>query len=133
MGRAKTPEYYRRLPYTKRVRLVEEDTGEMYFVASITELDGVEVDGDTPHEAISNLADAFEDYIAAMFEWGEQIPEPERWPESLGWSSSDGLVEGRASISAYVAEVPRTDDPRAQTPWVQDVPRDRMVDEVAAV
>lgn len=119
----KTAEQYRALPYTRLVRHVEEDSGETYFVAYVEELEGVEADGDTPNEALSNLADAFEDYLAAMIEWGDEIPEPVAWPESIGYTPAAEVatVDLRAAfveMKAFVSEVPTRNDPRAQTGWI---------------
>ena len=75
-GEKKDLAYFRALPYRRRVHLIEEDTGEAYFVAEVVELPGVEADGAYPHEAFYNLQQAFEDYLAAMLKWGEVIPEP---------------------------------------------------------
>jgi len=71
--------YYKRLPYTRRIRLEDDDAGP-YFVAFVEELNGVEADGASALEALSHLADAFEDYIQAMLGWGDRIPEPISWP-----------------------------------------------------
>jgi len=71
--------YYKRLPYTRRVRVEDDDSGP-YFVAFVEELRGVEADGASALEALSNLTDAFQDYIQAMLGWGDEIPEPIPWP-----------------------------------------------------
>ena len=72
--------YYRRLPYQRRLRMEQGEGGGEYFVAFIEDLPGVEADGADPITARTNLLNAFEDYIAAMLEWGEEIPEPVLWP-----------------------------------------------------
>lgn len=95
----KTADYYRRLPYTRRVR-VESDEGGEYFVAFIPELPGVEASGATDMDARAALSAAFEDYLAAMLEWGEEIPEPTPWPESMGFS-----VEGREALEYAPATI----------------------------
>ncbi|MFO8175514.1 MAG: type II toxin-antitoxin system HicB family antitoxin [Longimicrobiales bacterium] len=69
--------YYKGQPYSRRIRLIQEEDGEEYFVASIAELPGVEADGSTPWEAAYHLQSAFEEYLQAMLEWGDEIPEPE--------------------------------------------------------
>ena len=74
--------YYQALPYKRRVRLEKDERGEEYFVAFIEELDGVMGDGRGPVEAHFHLQQAFVDYVQAMLEWGEPIPEPTGWPES---------------------------------------------------
>lgn len=100
---AKTSSYYRGLPYRRRVRLEHEEAGEEYFVAFIEELDGVEASGDTPTEALFNLQPAFDDYIDAMLKWGDAIPEPSVWPESLGWSADEVLtVRGPVTVEGFL-------------------------------
>jgi predicted RNase H-like HicB family nuclease len=70
--------HYRALPYTRRVRPFYEDKAT-YWLASVAELPGCEVEGATKHEAFANLSEVFEDYIAGKLEWGSPIPEPTRW------------------------------------------------------
>lgn len=77
--------YYRSLPYTRRVELVEESGGEAYFLASIVELPGLRGSGESHIEALASLWDAFEDYLEAMLAWGRAIPEPVLWPSSFGF------------------------------------------------
>lgn len=71
--------YYRRLPYTRRVRLHEEGESA-YFVAYVEELPALQIDGETKEEALKRLDDMFDDFIEAQLEWGEEIPEPLPWP-----------------------------------------------------
>lgn len=88
---------YKRLPYTRGLDLREEEDGETYFLARIEELDGVEASGETPHEALYNLQDAFDSYLRAMTELGREIPTPETWPDRYPgeWPSSDaGAASG---------------------------------------
>ena len=95
---AKTADYYRALPYTRRLRL-ERDEGGEYFVAAIAELPGVEGSGSTDVEALAVLAEAFEDYLTAMLEWDAEIPEPLPWPQSVGWAGdAPALRFGPVSI-----------------------------------
>jgi len=54
----RTAEYYRELPYTRRVRTESDPSGE-YFVAFIAGLPGVEADGADPTEALYRLDAAF--------------------------------------------------------------------------
>ena len=79
-SKGKGAEYYRRLPYRRRLRIEEDEGGKEYFVAFIDDLPGVEADGADPAAARAHLMDTFEDYIKAMLEWGEEIPEPQLWP-----------------------------------------------------
>ena len=71
--------YYRGLPYTRRIRL-ERDNGGEYFVADVEELSGLESDGITELEARYNLQLAFDDYVTALLARNAQIVEPELWP-----------------------------------------------------
>ena len=68
--------YYWSLAYRRRVDRVDEDDGSRYYVASVTELDGCIASGDSRPEAIANLKAAFDEYIEAMIEWGNEIAEP---------------------------------------------------------
>ena len=54
----KSADYYRALPYTRRVRLERDESGDECFVAWIEELDGVMVDGGSPIEAKLLLQEA---------------------------------------------------------------------------
>ena len=72
--------YYRRLPYRRRLRIEQDEGGKEYFVAFIEKLPGVEADGPDAVTARANLIGAFDDYINAMLEWGDEIPEPPKWP-----------------------------------------------------
>jgi predicted RNase H-like HicB family nuclease len=114
--------YYRGLPYTRSVELLEEG-GERYYLASVRELPGVRADGESHQEALTSLRDAFDDYIRAMQEWGRDIPEPVPWPRSLGYDPGPGKVEhGHATIvgalwvTGSTRELPR----RGEAPkWVR--------------
>ena len=74
---AKDLQYYRALPYTRRIRLVIED-GEKYWIAWVDELSGCKIDAPTKEEAFAFLDDVFDDYIAAKLEWKSSIAEPQR-------------------------------------------------------
>jgi len=100
----KKADYYRSLPYTRRVRL-ESDGEEEYFVAYVVELDGVEADGSSPTEALYHLQGAFEDFLAAMVEWDAEIPEPMPWPGVLGWTESHTAVpRGSVTLERILSE-----------------------------
>lgn len=94
----KTAEYFRGLPYSKRVRIERDGDGPEYFVAYIEELDGVQADGETELEARRHLQDAFDDYVAAMLEWGDTIPEPQQWP--LEPITPEAIRAARAQLPA---------------------------------
>ena len=126
----KTADYFRSLPYTRRVRLEEEADGDAYFVAFIEELEGVEADGANPTEALANLTDAFEDYLSAMLEWGEPVPEPLSWPESLGWKDIE-VVSAPADMAA-ASPVPEANEERLSPDWITGVPESNALETVAA-
>jgi predicted RNase H-like HicB family nuclease len=74
-------QFYRALPYSRTVSLVEDDGGDgTYFLAHVEELPSVKADGESHVEALYNLSLAFDDYISAMLAVGRAIPEPELWP-----------------------------------------------------
>ena len=68
--------YYRLLAYRRRVDRMEEEDGSRYYVARVLELDGCIASGDSRPEAIANLKTAFDEYVEAMTEWGNEIAEP---------------------------------------------------------
>ena len=70
--------YYMALPYSRRTEPVLDDDGSFYWLAWVEELDGCMTDGATEVEAYNNLNDAFDAYIQASLEWGDEIPLPER-------------------------------------------------------
>jgi len=56
------------------VQLLEEDGGG--WLAEVPELDGCMSDGETPDDALSNVADAIECWLAAAVETNAPIPKP---------------------------------------------------------
>jgi predicted RNase H-like HicB family nuclease len=83
------------------VRLETDDAGQTFYVAYIEELPGLESIGDSQMDARAGLVSAFEDYLAAMLEWGEPVPEPKQWPESFGWNpNAPGAVAGTIRVAA---------------------------------
>jgi predicted RNase H-like HicB family nuclease len=75
-NRTKDLAFYKSLPYTRRVSLVEEDFGETYYLAEVAELDGVEASGNDPQEALFHLQEAFEEYLET---WSTGLPRRSRW------------------------------------------------------
>lgn len=59
----------------KLSRLSEEDGGG--WLAEVPELDGCISDGDTPHEALTNIQDAIRCWLESAEEHGKPIPPPE--------------------------------------------------------
>lgn len=80
---AKTADELRRLRYQRKVERVEEEDGT-YFLAYIVEIPSIRVYGDSDHEARHLLEDTFVDMLEAMVEAGDEVPEPEDWPDNLG-------------------------------------------------
>jgi len=76
----KTLEEYKRLPYTLRVEPIDESDGSHYWTAEYIELVGCKTDGLTESEAVVNLQELFDDYIAARIETDMAIPEPVSMP-----------------------------------------------------
>ncbi len=72
----RTIEYYRRLPYTLYREPLQDEDGEKYWTAEFVELRGCKTEGITEAEAISNLQELFDDYIATLLERDLEIPEP---------------------------------------------------------
>lgn len=99
---AKKADYFRRLPYTRRARIETDEAGKAFFVAFIEELPGVEAVGDTEVEARAGLTSAFLDYIDAMLEWGDAIPEPKTWPQAFGWEGGDDTQVGAIELASLV-------------------------------
>jgi predicted RNase H-like HicB family nuclease len=79
----RTADELRRLPYRRKVDLIEEEDGR-YFVGFIIEIPSIRVFADTHHEARHLLEDTFVDLLEAMVEAGDDIPTPIEWPESMG-------------------------------------------------
>lgn len=77
---AKDVSYYRKLPYTRAVTLIDEASGGPLFLAYVAELPWIEIHGETKEEALLKLDQIFDDWIEDMIEAGEEILEPEPWP-----------------------------------------------------
>ncbi|HEV2131995.1 MAG TPA: type II toxin-antitoxin system HicB family antitoxin [Longimicrobiaceae bacterium] len=112
MAEAKTVAYYRRLPYTRRVRVQQDSDGAAYFVAWIEELPALEIDGDTREEAFYKLNELFGDYVEMLLEHGDEVPEPGKWPpDGAGQVHQENLFV--ADQAKSTATVPFTAPP----PW----------------
>lgn len=68
-------EEYMRFPYAVRIS-TDECGEEVCYMAVNPELDGCMAQGDTPSEAVRNLEDARQSYIAAAIKRGLPIPLP---------------------------------------------------------
>lgn len=81
----KSLDYYRSLPYTRRVEVREdEESGEVYYVAWLDEIPSLRIDGDTREEALGKLNECFDEFVAVMLEHDDHVPEPDQWPENVG-------------------------------------------------
>ena len=68
---------YMKLPYTKVIKEVTDESGH-YYHGWILELDGCQSTGETIEELNKNLTEAMEGYIEVKLENGLYIPEPEK-------------------------------------------------------
>ena len=58
--------------------LTEDDGGG--FAATVPDLPGCMSDGETPEEALTNIRDAIEAWIATAHDLGHSVPEPSHIP-----------------------------------------------------
>lgn len=72
---------YMALAYEIRVYRDECD-GSLCYMAVHSELPGCMAQGDTPDDAVANLAEARRDYISALLEEGLEVPRPKARDES---------------------------------------------------
>jgi len=56
--------------------VIQYSKADNAFIASIPDLKGCKADGDTPEEALKELAIAYELWIEVAREVGKEIPEP---------------------------------------------------------
>ena len=64
-----------KLEYAVRIdRLADSDGGG--YLATVPDLPGCMSDGETPEEALKNVQEAIESWIAAAKEWNEDVPKP---------------------------------------------------------
>ena len=64
-----------KLEYAVRIgRLADADGGG--YLATVPDLPGCMSDGETPEEALKNVQEAIESWIAAAKEWNEEVPKP---------------------------------------------------------
>ena len=72
-----TVQEYMRLPYTKIVQEMGDETGHYYY-GRILELDGCQSTGDSIDDLMKSLNEAVEGYIEAKLEAGLPIPVPQQ-------------------------------------------------------
>ena len=70
-------EYYRLQPYARSFEIRTEGS-ERYLLYRIKEIPMIAGDGVTKDEALRNLRDAFDDYIAWALDEGLEIPDADR-------------------------------------------------------
>ena len=70
-------EYYRLQPYSRTFEIRTEGSAR-YLLFRIKEIPTIAGDGVTKDEALSNLRDAFDDYIAWALDEGLEIPDAGR-------------------------------------------------------
>ena len=64
-----------KLQYAVRIeRLAESDGGG--YLAIVPDLPGCMSDGETPEDALKNVQEAIDSWIAAAKEWKQEIPKP---------------------------------------------------------
>ncbi len=68
---------YMKLPYTKLIREINDESGHYYY-GHILELDGCQSTGDTLEELMDSLTEAMEGYIEVKLENGLPIPVPQQ-------------------------------------------------------
>ena len=105
-----TVEDYMNLPYTIKLKFIEDESGKYYF-ASIDELDGCWADGETQEKALENLKEAMELWIETSFEHNGNIPVPieknysgkfvVRIPKSLHHKLAQKAEEEGISLNQY--------------------------------
>lgn len=103
--------YYRSLPYTRRAEPRSDDNGTSYFVASVSEIPALRIDGDTKEEALLKLDEVFDDFIESMIQAGDEIAEPALWPANLGGATNyrpRNVPAAAPSVQVEVAPKPWT-------------------------
>lgn len=99
----RTLEFFRRLPYRRYCERVTDEAGA-YYVCTYPELSGLMADGSTRAEAFHNGEIAFDDYIRARLDWGDEIPVPAAVKGKL-----DALAESMEQVPYYIG--PLTGEP----------------------
>ncbi len=103
-------EYYRLQPYSRTFEIRTEGS-ERYLLFRIKEIPTIAGDGVTKDEALGNLRDAFDDYIAWALDEGLEIPDAGRLV-SLEPAPADPEV----GVGAGAAWTPRRPAPSDRLP-----------------
>ena len=90
---------------------IDAQSGEQYFIASHPELPGCQAHGDNVDEALENLDDARELYLAMAAEAGRKLPEPHANPQQDVTSATTGPSESTTGAHAL------TVSPNWSGPW----------------
>lgn len=101
-------EYYRLQPYSRTFEIRTEGS-ERYLLYRIKEIPTIAGDGATKDEALRNLRDAFDDYIAWALEEGLEIPDADRLVSLEPASAAP--AHGVGVDSSIDAGTPRTAGP----------------------
>ena len=70
-------DYYRQQPY-ERILEIRFEGGDRYLLYRLREIPTIAGDGVTKDEALSNLREAFDDYVTWALDEGLGVPEPAR-------------------------------------------------------
>ena len=101
-------EYYRLQPYSRTFEIRTEGS-ERYLLYRIKEIPTIAGDGVTKDEALRNLRDAFDDYIAWALEEGLKIPDADRL---VSLETAPAAPEGGVGAGGHNdTEAPRTVGP----------------------
>ncbi|MBI2909383.1 MAG: type II toxin-antitoxin system HicB family antitoxin [Chloroflexi bacterium] len=116
--------YYRQMPYSVVLHQVE-DGGQKYWMAEIPELPGCRSHGATVQQAVANIDEAKEAWIADALEQGEPVPLPAEREKHSGkillrvsrslhraltvMADSEGLSLNQLVATALAKEVGRFD------------------------
>lgn len=79
----RTAQDYRRLPYRRTAKPIEDEAEGFYWLASVEEIPWIRIDGASHAEALLRLDEIFDDCVESMIDAGDDIPEPELWPGEL--------------------------------------------------
>lgn len=97
---------YLAFPYTTVVRPDQTTEGGTVYLASNPELPGCMAHGQTPEEALQNLADARELYIRTALERGIAVPMPSHQVVKTITLTTSGPVVSTASAPVWSQDVP---------------------------
>lgn len=102
--------YYHLQPYSRTFEIRTEGS-ERYLLYRIKEIPTIAGDGVTKDEALRNLRDAFDDYIAWALDEGLDIPDAGRLVSLEPAPAAPADEVGRGNGSSMDAEAPRTVGP----------------------